>query len=360
MKRLLLVLVVALFPINAFAGWVSLPPMPSPTEGAVAWVAGDAAYVAGGGTRGEVSAAVWRFTVDGGWESVGELPVPVREAGGAFVGTKLYLAGGFDGESYGDALQIFDVGSRGWTTGANLPETRFGHGLTALDGKLYLTGGGNSAGQAQASVWVYDTAGDSWSTAPAMATARKHHAAAAQGGKLYVFGGVNNDGDAPAYLDSAEVYDPASQTCSALAAMPSSGWGGVATSLPDGLWVCAGLQDGGVASTCHVYDADGDAWTDGLAMPFAAYRVASAAAGAIVAGGEEVGERGYEVIARVAVWREASADDDDDDDDDNDVDDDDDNDVDDDDDDDNDDDASPDDDEPAADDGDDDKNGCGC
>src|SRR5205085_4301059 len=72
-----------------------------------------------------------------------------------------------------------------------------------LDGKVYVTGGQNSA--QLNSVEMYDPAVGRWSAAPALSAIRASHAAAVLDGKLYVIGGFRASNGISA---SVEVYDP--------------------------------------------------------------------------------------------------------------------------------------------------------
>jgi len=89
---------------------------------------------------------------------------------------------------------------------------RAGLGLTALGGKLYAVGGSTDGSTSTYldTAEVYDPISNSWNPIAAMNTARYAPGLAAFGGKLYVVGGV---GDAT--VASSEVYDPMD---------PSGGW----------------------------------------------------------------------------------------------------------------------------------------
>ena len=96
------------------------------------------------------------------------------------------------------------------------------HGYPAvgvINGKLYVAGGRNAAGTAVATLHVYDPATNTWSTKAAMPSARFGAAGQVINGKLYVVGGTNAAG---VVLAATLVYDPATNQWSTKAAMPTA------------------------------------------------------------------------------------------------------------------------------------------
>ena len=72
-----------------------------------------------------------------------------------------------------------------------------------INGKLYVAGGLNGSGIITGAVEVYDPATNTWSALASMPTAVVNAASVALNGQLYVFGG-NNGTD----LAIVQVYDP--------------------------------------------------------------------------------------------------------------------------------------------------------
>jgi N-acetylneuraminic acid mutarotase len=134
---------------------------------------------------------------------------------------RLYVAGGF-GNPRGTILDEFvayDPASDSWTQLAPLPEPRHHAGLAALDGRLYLTGGGVEGFAPRANLWAYDPATNAWTALAPMPAQRRAHASVGFGGLLYVVGGVTTGLtlQAPTWA-----YDPASgEWSSDLAAIPT-------------------------------------------------------------------------------------------------------------------------------------------
>jgi hypothetical protein len=93
-----------------------------------------------------------------------------------------------------------------------MPAPRFGAGVAALNGKLYVIGGLDEALDVRDTVFEYDPArpaGSRWQTRAPMPTARGYLGAAAVDGLVYAVGGIPGD-----FTDLAtvEAYDPATDT----------------------------------------------------------------------------------------------------------------------------------------------------
>jgi N-acetylneuraminic acid mutarotase len=60
-------------------------------------------------------------------------------------------------------MDAYNVSNNSWSQRASLPSARVGpNGATFVNGKLYVTGGTNSAGNKTRSLYVYDPANNSW------------------------------------------------------------------------------------------------------------------------------------------------------------------------------------------------------
>jgi TolB-like protein len=112
--------------------------------------------------------------------------------------------------------------------------------------KLYVVGGDNR-GYYLNTLEVYNPATNTWETKAAMPTARSGLAAGVVGGKLYVVEG-NNDG----YLKTLEVYDPLTNTWETNTAMPTGRWGGAAGVIEGKLYVVGGSSNSGYLNTLEV------------------------------------------------------------------------------------------------------------
>jgi peptidoglycan/xylan/chitin deacetylase (PgdA/CDA1 family) len=103
-----------------------------------------------------------------------------------------------------------------WAGAAPMSVPRLDHEAVRLaDGRVLVMGGASSpGGPALASAELYDSGADSWSPAAPMATPRVNFAATLlANGRVLVTGGQPRQGFAPSY-NSAEIYDPATDSWS--------------------------------------------------------------------------------------------------------------------------------------------------
>lgn len=211
------------------------------------------------------------------WASVASMPGPRSELAATALDGRLYVAGGgtaLNGDAVvvPDSLWIYDPGTDAWSTGAPVPAPAHHMALVGHAGKLYLIGGWQGSGlgmQELDTMWIYDIATDAWSMGPAMPTARGAHAAAVIDGQIHVVGGSiahrNFNPDLP--LGTHEIYDIA-----------SGGWV-TGTDLTNGrehlgaaviggkLYVAAGRVAGTASPRLDVYDPATQQWSSLATVP---------------------------------------------------------------------------------------------
>ncbi|MGO9059900.1 MAG: Kelch repeat-containing protein [Candidatus Binataceae bacterium] len=170
---------------------------------------------------------------------------------------KILITGGIDGlGNLAQTAEIYDPAS-GNLTLTNTPMTigRSGHTMTMLkSGLILVAGGGTDTAE------LYDPAAGSFTaTAGKMSVARLHHTATLLGdGTVLIAGGVSKE-TTPA-LQSAELYDPASNSFTPIAApMQSARVFHVAALLPNGTVLIAGGSDkddssNGATDSAEIYD----------------------------------------------------------------------------------------------------------
>lgn len=183
--------------------WSELPPMRVKRGGAAGAVVGDRLYVAGGttafgnGNEPIRSLEVYDFK-EKRWHRGPGMPTPRHHFGVGVVAGKLYFAGGRQPSNEAlNAFEEFDPSKNRWIL---LPPVPIGTGspaVTAIDGRVVVTGGGKDpkelgegGGWLLRATYAYSPADGHWLRLPDMRRARHGHAAAAVDGRVYVFRGA--------------------------------------------------------------------------------------------------------------------------------------------------------------------------
>ncbi|MEX2123335.1 MAG: kelch repeat-containing protein [Woeseia sp.] len=154
----------------------------------------------------------------GCWTTEPALPGERLDAGAVSIGANVYLVGGKTGNTYFPTLYVFNTLSDSWSQGASSTRISVENpAVTALNGKLYVFGGSTDPfADAVANASVYDPATNTWSVLAPMPTPRGGVSAAVLQGLIYVVGGMTTDG---ASTNLVEIYNPQSNTWTAGAPM---------------------------------------------------------------------------------------------------------------------------------------------
>ena len=145
-----------------------------------------------------------------------------------------------------------------WADDAPMPTARTGAASVVLDGRVYVMGGQNTAGEPLAAVEVFEP-GAGWSTLAPLRQARVDAAAAVLGGQILVLGGRTADGEP---TDSVEVYVAAEDRWAPFGplSMPREGLG--AAVVEGMLFVIGGAGPrGDLLDTAEVLHATWDSFT---------------------------------------------------------------------------------------------------
>ena len=299
---------------TAAATWETRAPVPEArTEGSVA-TDGTVIYLIGGfraEAAGEPSAprTMFVYTVaEDRWAAGGDIPEGVNHAGFAFVGGKLYIIGGFAGNGFNPtgALRIYDPSSRTWSDGAPMLTPRGALAVAVLDGKIHAIGG--NAAQAGlpahehgssredlsvATHEVYDPATNTWSRLAPMPTPRNHLGVAILSGRIHAIGG-RVEGEME--LTTHEIFDPATNTWITGPALPT-GRSGIAVVALDGrAYVFGGetvtASSGKTFNEAERFDPAANRWERLPPMPTARHGLGAATVGDaiyVISGGPEPG-----------------------------------------------------------------------
>lgn len=218
-----------------------------------------------------------KFTFNDNW--VARASVATRWGAGAdVIADKIYLAGGIgaNGYSLGD-FYCYDPTTNSWTQKAYLPEDRGFPAVAQSGGKLYCAGGirvvYGGYYYTYGTLYCYDPSNNSWTQKRSMNQYRGHACAAVVNNLIYVIGGYfYNDelGSSVTVLRDNEVYDPATDSWTYKAAMPTARRGAVAVVVDNIIYVIGGLDSNGYASAkVEAYNPVTNSWSTKAPMPAA-------------------------------------------------------------------------------------------
>lgn len=156
-----------------------------------------------------------------------------------------------------------------WVARSSMPFPRRDFATAALDGRIYVLGGGDTAFPGSpppptATVQVYDPLNDAWTTANPMPQALTNHAAAVVDGKIHVVGGQS---DVSPGVKTLQVYDPATGLWTRKADLPVERVDSAATGAGGIFLVFGGRDPAMETSTVFAYDPALDQWTTRAPMP---------------------------------------------------------------------------------------------
>jgi len=213
------------------------------------------------------------------WVTRAPLPRPRSQAAVATLNQQIYVVSGFDDSGTTDSVLAYDPATNQWNQRAPLPTPRSTAGAAAIDGKLYVFGGcgKNSEGNLDCRIAVsnvlevYDPATNTWTSKAPMPTARSQTASAVINGKLYVAGGTGNCGTC-ALFKMLEVYDPQTDTWDTTKApLPTGQAAGGGVALDGKFYVLGGAQTQAQVydkkQYLAVYDPLTDRWTNKSQLP---------------------------------------------------------------------------------------------
>lgn len=206
---------------------------------------------------------------DDPWETRASLLEANSEMAVAELEGLIFVLGGYPSSRTSvDTVQVYDPVTDSWSLASPMPQSINHHAAIAVDGILYVMGGQVSAsggGPFVDTTYAYDPATDSWSERASMPTARSGIAAAVVDGKIYVAGGR------PPHGNDFAVYDPANDTWNSLPNMPTGRNHLGVVAIDNQILVIGGRFGAGFSSVItdvvEVFDTQTNTWTDGNHMP---------------------------------------------------------------------------------------------
>jgi hypothetical protein len=214
------------------------------------------------------------------WENMTDAPLVLLESAGAIVDEKIYVFGGIERPSLfslkgGTAIYVYDPKTDSWTQNADMP-TGVTHVNTAVDGQvIWFAGGwiGSRAGgfDGTTDVWAYDTLADNWLKGPPLPRAIASGALVRHERQLHFFGGFLGE-DGERMSDKHWVMDLDGGTSwETLAPIPEPRGHISTVTLNNKIYAIGGMHghhvDAQDLTWVHAYDPASDSWTELASLP---------------------------------------------------------------------------------------------
>ena len=166
------------------------------------------------------------------------------------------------------SYEIFNPSNGTWTAPApRQPRHHHTATLISSNGKVLVTGGMDPAGTPLATAQLYDPATRTWSAVPNMSVARANHTATAISATQVLVVGGNSDAAGTTVTNTAQVYDSSSNTWTLPTTLSVARKWHTAT-LIAGHVVIAGGNSGGASAitTTELFDTTAHTWATGNPM----------------------------------------------------------------------------------------------
>src|SRR5207253_5022127 len=122
----------------------------------------------------------------------------------------IYVVGGrLDNVTPVKDARLYNDHTHGWTDLPQIPNYMFNYGgALGPDGKMYLMGGADVAGDSTDLVQAFNPSTGAWEQAPHLPVSVTDPAAAASGGKVYVIGGAHTTAGIDTSTDTLVCFQP--------------------------------------------------------------------------------------------------------------------------------------------------------
>ena len=205
-------------------------------------------------------------------------PTARTEVAVAVLDGMIYVVGGFERpnswkiwqSSVSTKVETYDPTTNRWSSKPDLPVGLHHAGAAVLDGALYVAGGFTKTDDTIWSpsdrVFRFDPAGDTWTERASLPTARGGLAVTTLQGKLFAVSGYDGQ-ENPA---AVEVYDPAIDQWSAVAPLPTPRDHLAAVVIDGTLYAIGGrvrLNYRQNLSAVEAYDVESNRWAPKMGMP---------------------------------------------------------------------------------------------
>jgi len=205
----------------------------------------------------------------GGWIKKADMSSGRGHLSTIAVNGRIYAIGGTTYSGIGiSTVEEYDPVTDKWTKKSDMSGGRRGLSTCVINGKIYAIGGWNKV--PFPTVEEYDPVANEWTKKANMPTARWVHSASVVNGKIYAIGGRTGTFTQGPPFSIVEEYDPATDTWTEKADMPTPRWGHSASVINGEIYAIGGSQDEITAlSVVEEYDPVTDTWTERTDIPTA-------------------------------------------------------------------------------------------
>lgn len=260
-------------------GWKELASMPTARSMFESEVIDGKIYTTGGSWNSNYIAPTEVYDPSKNkWKKLASMPTARVAFQTAVIGHKIYVIGGknFDNMELVSSTEVYDSSKNKWTKLAPMPIALWDPDdfkTEVVDGKIYVVGD-IPDGTCTAITEVYDPSSNTWGVLTPMTIPRSGFQTEVIDGKIYAMGGYSGVLISGYHRDSSidsisstEVYDPSTNTWTALASMEKTRCWFQSEVIDGKIYAIGGLNvkvgdsEGKVLSSTEVYDPSTNTWT---------------------------------------------------------------------------------------------------
>ncbi|MFC1713654.1 sigma-70 family RNA polymerase sigma factor [Candidatus Poribacteria bacterium] len=203
---------------------------------------------------------------EGEWTVRSEMPTARMGACSAAVDGKIYVIGGGTLDEIFPEVEEYDPATDIWKRKEDMPTGRMACSANVADGKIYVIGGAEEVGVSTPIVEEYDPATEVWERKADMPTARSSLTTNVVNGKIYAIGGMVVK--TPwSVLSVVEEYDLATDAWVRKANMPTARHGAASGVVDGKIYVIGGWAGNAMSSAVEEYDPITDTWSRKSPIP---------------------------------------------------------------------------------------------
>jgi RNA polymerase sigma factor (sigma-70 family) len=203
------------------------------------------------------------------WTRKADMPTLRNSFAAAVVNGKIYAIGGVNTNTCDlSVVEEYDPTTDKWEKKADMPTSRLGISASVVNGKIFAIGGHACGGNILQTVEEYDPVSDTWTKKVNMPTKRVHLSTSVVNGKIYAIGGGNQSNGNTNYdgLSVVEEYEPATDTWTKRANMPTARWSLSTSVVDDKIYTIGGGHKQIPYDVVEEYDPSTDTWTNRTKM----------------------------------------------------------------------------------------------